>query len=101
MLYPDRFGDVVELTDEGWNHIVKEHPEVGQYVERIAEVLSEPDYVKKSKRDEFVWLYYRHYGDIFGGKFLLVAVKRGTRPFIITSYITDGIKKGDTVWERL
>ena len=85
MLYRDHFGDVVELTDERWNHIVKEHPEMHPYLERIPGVLSDPDYVKRSRRDDVVWLYYRRYTDLFEGKFLLVVVKKGARPFILTA----------------
>src|SRR4030067_845191 len=65
MFITDIFKDVYELTDERWTHIIKEHPEVEQYKERIQEVLLLPDYVKKSKRDAEVLLYYKFYDDIF------------------------------------
>jgi hypothetical protein len=51
MLITDIFEDTIELTDERWSHIIKEHPEVESYKEKILEVLTSPDYVKKSKRD--------------------------------------------------
>jgi hypothetical protein len=38
--------------------------------------------------------------DIFKGKYMLIAVKKGLRSFILTCYITDMIKKGVTLWER-
>ncbi len=100
MTYTDIFGDSLELTDERWLHIVKEHPEVTQYKERLSETLATPDYVKKSSRDDGVLLYYKFYGDIFDGKYLLIAAKKDFRPFILTCYITDIIKKGATLWER-
>ncbi|MBA3070986.1 MAG: hypothetical protein FP829_02260 [Nitrospirae bacterium] len=100
MIYEDVFGDSIGLTDERWFHVVKEHPEVNHYKERIAEVLALPDYVKKSSRDEEVLLYYKFYADIFNGKYMLVVTKKGLRSFILTCYITDTIKKGVTLWER-
>lgn len=100
MLITDIFKDEIELTEERWQHISKEHPEVVQYKERIHETLYLPDYVKQSKRDAEVLLYYKFYGDIFEGKHFLVAVKKGLRSFVLTCYITDIIKKGETLWEK-
>ena len=100
MIHKDIFADQIELTDERWLHIVREHPELKLYKERIGEVLSSPDYVKKSRRDKEVLLYYKHYSDIYKGKYILAAVKKGLRSFVITCYITDIIKKGVTLWER-
>ena len=63
MTYTDIFGDTIELTDERWFHIVKEHPEVGQYKDRIQDVLGAPECVKMSNRDSVVLLYYKFYND--------------------------------------
>jgi len=100
LIYTDIFGDSIELTTERWLHIVKEHPEVRQYKSRIKEVLKEPDYIKRSKRDAEVLLYYKFYKDIFKGKYMICVVKKGIRSFILTCYITDTIKKGVSLWER-
>lgn len=100
MIYKDIFKGTIELTDERWYHITKEHPEVKEYREKIQEVLTSPDYIKKSSRDAKVLLYYKYYRDIFVGKFLLVVVKKDLRSFILTCYITDAIKRGETLWER-
>jgi hypothetical protein len=100
MIYTDIFGDSIELTDERWLHIIKEHPEVRWHKEKIQEVLATPDYVKRSSRDADVLLYYKFYSDIFKGKYMLIAAKKGLRSFILTCYITDMIKKGVTLWER-
>jgi hypothetical protein len=100
MLIKDIFQDIIELTDERWSHITREHPEVGIYKDRIQSVLSSPDYVKKSLRDTAVLLYYKFYDDIFDGKYFLVAVRKDLRSFILTCYISDIIKKGETLWEK-
>ncbi len=100
MRYRDAFGGIIELTEERWKHITKEHPEVRPYRSQIQEVLERPDYVKRSKRDSTVLLYYRFYEGSFNGKYLLVVVKKEKRPFVLTYYITDVIKRGETVWQR-
>lgn len=97
MFITDVFKEAIELTDERWKHIIIEHPEIEPYRDRIKEVLSSPDYVQKSKRDENVLLYYKFYDDIFDGKYLIVIAMKGLRSFILTCYITDIIKKGETL----
>ena len=99
--YKDYLGDKVDLPNERWDHIIKEHPEVELHKSKIGEVLNDPAYVKRSRRDKDVLLYYRYYSDIFNGKYLLVVVKKGReRSFILTCYITDEIRKGDALWKR-
>jgi hypothetical protein len=56
--------------------------------------------IKGSRRTQDVWLYYKFYSSIFRGKFLLVAVKKSLRAFVLTCYITDEIKKGELVWQK-
>ncbi len=91
---------VIELPPERWKHITTEHPEVKKLKNKIKEVLRKPDIVKGSKRDKNVWLYYKFSQEIFGGKYLLVVVKKGDKSFILTFYITDRIKKGDFIWKK-
>lgn len=101
MQWPNVFSQPVELTEERWQHIVIEHPEVIDHKEKIPIVLADPDYVKRSKRDEHVILYYRYFADIFDGKYLLVAVKKDLlRSFVVTGYVTRSVMQGETLWER-
>ena len=91
--YKDFFGDEVHLPNERWAHIIREHPEVEPHKGKIAEVLSNPTHMKRSRRDKNVLLYYRYYSEIFYGKYLLVVVKKETkRSFILTGYITDAVR---------
>ena len=96
----DYRGHQVELTMERWQHIVTEHPEMKGFQKKLPEILSEPDLVKRSKKDKEVLLYYRYYADILGGKYLLVAAKIQRRSFVLTCYITDRIKEGDVIWQK-
>jgi hypothetical protein len=100
MWFQDCFGRKIELTQERWQHITKEHPELEKLKDRIGGVLSDPDYVKRSKRDDRVELFYKFESDLYRGKFLLVVVKENVRCFLLTAYVTDAIKKGETIYER-
>jgi len=98
--YKDKFNNKIKLTDKQWNHIIKEHPEVEPYRNRLSEVLSKPDLVKRSKRDKDTFLYYYHYKDIYDGKYLLAVARTKEKPMVLTCYITDRIKEGDVIWKK-
>lgn len=96
----DRYGNRIELSNERWQHIIKEHPEVKNCQDKLPEVVKQPDLIKHSKKDKDVLLYYRYYPEILGGKYLLVVVKIRSRSLVLTCYVTDRIKEGDVLWQR-
>lgn len=93
------FGEEVVLSLEKRLHIKQRHPEVDKYFLKIPEILLSPDLVKISKKDRNVHLYYKHYTNVFGGKYLLV-VSSNKNKEIITFFITDKIKVGETIWQK-
>ena len=95
--FKDKFNNTIKLTANQWNHILKEHPEVGAYKSRVSDVLTKPDLVKRSKRDKDTFLYYHYYKDIYKGKYLLVVARHG---LLLTCYITDRIKEGYVIWKK-
>ena len=99
--FKDYKSDTIELTEERWSHVVSQHPEIEVLKDKIEVTLADPDYVKRSLRDSEVELYYRFFEDVFEGKYFLVVVKGGDkRKFLLTCYVTDAIKKGETLWQR-
>lgn len=96
----DIFGNEIALTEERWEHILATHPEIRPYKDRLAAVLESPDIVKKSRRDENIFMYYKWCDDMLSGKYLLVVVKYSDRNFVVTAYITDRIKEGEVVWKK-
>ena len=100
MRISDYLGNQIELTVERWHHIIAEHPELKKLRNRLSEILSDPDLVKRSRRDKDVLLYYRYYSDVLGGKYLIVVITLKERPFLLTCYVTDKIKEGDIIWRR-
>ena len=97
--FKDKFGNKIRLSDGHWQHVIKEHPEIAAYKKRFGDVLLNPDLIKRSKRDSNTFLYYKYYKDIYKGKYLLV-VARIEDKSLLTCYITDRIKEGDSIWEK-
>lgn len=95
----DCFGHAVRLTDERMAHIL-EHPEMNGMGERIGQVLVAPQTVRRSRSDDTVRLFYEFYAEtIVGGKWLCVVVKYlKDDAFVVTAYLTDKPKTGETLW---
>ena len=97
----DKFGRRIRMTEERWHHILSHSEMMGQE-EKIKETIGEPELLMRSKHDSRVELYYRFYVQTPATeKYLLVAVKvTDEEGFVITSFFTDKIKKGERVWKR-
>jgi len=68
-------------------------------LETVRRALSDPDVVVKEKVDPSVYLYYRRYRAEY---FVCVVVKHlNGEGYIITAYITDRIKRGEIVYEKV
>ncbi|MBN1626979.1 MAG: YgiT-type zinc finger protein, partial [Deltaproteobacteria bacterium] len=91
-----------EVTDERFEHIISDHPEMSDQIDNIKYTLENPDTVVRSRADSKAELFYRYYsGTPVGVKYMCVILK-GTSDdlFILTAYFTDTIKKGETLWIR-
>ena len=97
----DRFGRAIRLTNERWTHIISHHPVIKNLKEEMKETLRDPEIVRRSVYDPSVLIYYRYFKDVFGGKYIAVVVKvNNIKGFILTSYVTDRVKRGDEVWRK-
>lgn len=97
----DCFGHTVRLTDERMAHIL-EHPEMSGMGAEIERVLTESQTVRRSRSDDTVRLFYEFYAQtIVGGKWLCVVVKYlEDDAFVVTAYLTDKPKTGDSLWPK-
>ena len=50
--FKDKFNNIINLTDIRWSHIIKEHPEIEPYKNKLPDVLRKPDLVKSSRRGQ-------------------------------------------------
>ncbi len=95
MLQPKRRA----VTDERLAHIL-EHPEMLELASELEKVLRRPQLVRCSRTDDTVLLFYEFYAEtIVGGKWLCVVVKYSeSDAFVVTAYLTDKPKAGETLW---
>lgn len=100
--FEDIFNRNIRLTDERMGHIELDHPEMSGQIDKIAETLQKPEIVIRSNSDPEVELFYRYYSETpVGDKYMCVIVKgRGEDLFIITTYFTDTMKRGETLWAK-
>ena len=100
--FEDVFKRKIRFSWERKSHIESTHPEMFGETDKIQETLQNPDKVVKSKVDVNVELFYRNYKNTpIGEKYLCVVVKNKEGDnFIITSYFTDMVKKGELLWQK-
>jgi hypothetical protein len=68
----------------------------------LKEVLQIPSEVRLSQAGDDVKLFYRFYPRTqVGGKWLCVVVKYSSvDAFVITAYLSDRLKAGETIWPK-
>lgn len=100
--FKDIHGRQIRLTDERWNHIETDHPEMFRQIDKIEDTLLNPDIIIKSKIDHTVELFYRYYKTTpVTEKYLCIVVKILIDDlFIITAYFTDTKKGGKIIWKK-
>lgn len=92
-------GFSVRCTREYWNFIVNnKHPIMNGKEQEVIEVLTHPLEVRKSNKDENIFLFYSQ-----GLNHLVCAVTKKqseNKGFLITTYPTDAIKAGEVIWKK-
>jgi hypothetical protein len=83
------FGIVV-LTDERRRHIEFFHPEVKRHVQKLNDILHDPDSVSYSRHDGEVRILYKYFQR--SRRYLAVVIKLGKQNFVLTAYFTKRIK---------
>ncbi len=95
----DCFGRDVRLTNERLGHIL-DRAEMAGMEEAIIQTLQAPSEVRVSRSDVNVRLFYEFYSrTTVGDKWLCVVVKYlAADAFVITAYLTDKLKAGESIW---
>jgi hypothetical protein len=89
----------VRVTHAYWELIVTiKHPVMAGREEDVKKTLEQPDEIRQSKSDQNVYLFYKTEGE----KRWICAVSKQTAAegFLITTYPTDSIKEGVSVWHK-
>lgn len=97
----DCFGRAVRWTDERIAHALQ-HQEMAGMETEVEHTLQSPAEVRVSRSDSTVQLFYEYYARTrVGGKWLCVVVKCSpVDAFVVTAYLTDQLKAGETIWPK-
>jgi hypothetical protein len=88
-------GKIIRTTHSHWELIAKlKHPEIEGKEAEVKECLSNPVEIRKSSEAPYVYLYYSPYMTYY---ICVVTRHLNGEGFIITAYITDKVKEGETV----
>ena len=95
----DCFGREIRVTDERMAHIL-ERPELDGMDSEVEVVLRKPRFIRLSRSDPRVHLFYAFYPKtLVGGKWLCVVVKyQEADAFVVTAYLTNRPKAGEDLW---
>ncbi len=88
---------VLVMADQ-WQKIVTfKHPIMSGRERDVQKALESPREIRRSRRDPNVYLFY---GDERPKRWICAVVKRPDgEAFLITAYITDAIKIGESIWK--
>lgn len=88
----------VHVTEEYWKIITTiKHPVMKGHEEEVKLVLSDPDEIRQSKKDQKVYLFYRMYRE---RRWFCAVVKNDNDAFLITAYPADSVKEGISIWKK-
>jgi hypothetical protein len=95
----------VVLTDERYELIMKQHPELlPEYEDALKETINDPDTVRKSMRFQNALLFTKFFDNIRAGKYAVAVVISDFLPdprdWIITAYIARKITQGGVEWQK-
>ncbi|MFQ5456647.1 MAG: DUF4258 domain-containing protein [Nitrospirota bacterium] len=94
-----KLGKRIRTTKRYWEYIAEKHESIKGLEHEVKRTLEEPEYVRLSKEDKDVYLYYSRYNNYY---LCVVCRHLNGDGFVITAYLTDKIKKGDGVlWNLL
>ena len=89
----------VRVTGHYWELITTaKHPAMRRREQDVGRALGEPDEVRRSRKDPAVYLFY--WLERPGRWVCAVARRLDGEGFLITTYLTDGIKEGEQVWSK-
>jgi len=94
-------GKIIRLTEVQWLHVVFFHPEVEGEQKKLREVLENPEVVVRGATED-TKIYYKFYPSTpVASKYLAVVVKVLDREgFIVTSYFTERVRRGEVLWRK-
>lgn len=88
----------VRTTLDYWNYVTTiKHSNMRGKENNVISTLSKPDFIRRSKIDESVFLYYKKVENYL---YCVVIRHENGTGFLITTYITDKAKEGELIWTK-
>jgi len=87
----------IRLTDERWDHIVDNHPELATYYQEILEAVASPEYILRGYPGTLIGVL------VFGRSAYLHVVYREINQadgFIVTAGFRNKLDRGKIIWRR-
>jgi len=92
-------GFKVHVTGTYWEIIVShKHPIMKHRETQVKDTLENPDEIRRSRTDNNVYLFYKK--EKAKRWICSVAKKLNDKGFLITTYPTDTIKEGESIWTK-
>ena len=89
----------VSILREVWEEIAEvKHRILSGRLAIVEQALRDPDFVRRSKWDDRVHLFYVEIG--YKRWICAVAKRENGTGYLITAYVTSGIKRGEILWSR-
>jgi len=93
----DKFGKLIRLTKERWDHILDRHPEVKPHLNKIKTVLQDPEIIIENPYNKNEKYYHKYFKNFKNFLIIILEIKKG---FIITAFIARKRKKGKIKWKK-
>jgi len=93
----EKFGQLIRLTDERWQHIIERHPEVEKHLVKIQSTIQNPDIIVKNRYNQSERYYHRYFKSLTN---YLIVIIEYEKNFVITTFISRKIKKGEILWKK-
>lgn len=91
-------GKKIRLSRQHWTMISEhKHLEMKGYEKQVEETLKRAEIVRRSQGDPTVCLYYKKMVKYYQ---VVVVKHQNGQGFVVTTYWTDKIKKGEVLWSQ-
>jgi hypothetical protein len=89
---------IIRTTEAYWEYVITvKHTNMASREKEVRDTLNNPDFIRRSKIDPQIFLYYQAVGEYFWC--VVVRHENGTG-FLVRSYKTDKIKEGELIWTK-
>jgi hypothetical protein len=99
----DKWGQIVEVTEERWRHVVKGHPELTGQEDLVKDAIGSPEIVYQGDTADdkmFRSVKVSGSGFMLGGKVVIAVVNYASKAKLLTAYTTTMDPKKRVLWNR-